>query len=169
MIHNRVLGSVRTIVHEIDPALAISQVKTLDQIVGESVAQPRFYMTLLTVFAVVALLLSAIGIYGVIAYLVGQRSREIGIRIALGAGPRSVVGLIVREGAIMAGIGLGLGVAGALALTRLMSALLFDTSPSDPTTYLVVVVVLGSIALIASCLPALRAARIDPALSMRAE
>ena len=164
-----VLGSVRQIVHEIDPSLAISQVKTLDQIVGDSVAQPRFYMTLLTVFAVVALLLSAIGIYGVIAYLVGQRSREIGIRIALGAGPGSVVALIVREGAVMAGIGLALGVGGALALTRLMRALLFDTSPSDPTTYLVVVVVLGSIALIASCVPAFRAARVDPALTMRAE
>jgi len=164
-----VLGSVSRIVHDIDPALAISQVKTLDQVVGESVAQPRFYMTLLSVFAVVALLLSAIGIYGVIAYLVGQRSREIGIRIALGAGRGSVVALIVREGAIMAGIGLALGVAGALALTRLLAALLFDTSPSDPITYLAVVAVLGSIALIASGVPALRAARVDPALTMRAE
>jgi predicted permease len=164
-----VVTSVRHAVHDLDPDLAIAQVKTLDQVLAESVAQPRFYMTLLTAFALVALVLSAIGIYGVIAYLVGQRSREIGIRMALGAAPGNVVAMIVREGAVMIAIGLAIGIAGALALTRLMSALLFNTSSTDPITYGAVVVTLAAVALVASCVPALRAARVDPALAMRAE
>ena len=164
-----VVTAVRRVVHDLNPDLAVAQVKTLDQVLAESVAQPRFYMTLLTAFALVALLLSAIGIYGVIAYLVGQRSREIGIRIALGAAPGNVVAMIVREGAVMIAIGLGIGIAGALALTRLMGALLFNTSPTDPVTYGSVVVTLAVVALVASCIPALRAARVDPALAMRAE
>jgi putative ABC transport system permease protein len=163
------VGEARRAVHDLDPDLAVSQIRTLDQVVAESVAQPRFYMTLLAAFAVVALVLSAIGIYGVIAYLVGQRSREIGIRIALGAEPGRVIAMIVREGAAMIATGLVIGLAGALALTRLMGALLFDTSTTDPLTYAAVIATLAGVALLASGVPALRAAQVDPALTMRAE
>jgi putative ABC transport system permease protein len=164
-----VIGSARRAVHDLDPDLALAQVKTLDQLVADAVAQPRFYMTLLTVFALLALVLCAIGIYGVIAYLVSQRAREIGIRIALGATSRNVVSLVVREGAVMVAAGLAIGLVGALALTHLMSALLFNTATSDPTTYLAVIAMLGAVALLASGVPALKAARVDPALAMRAE
>jgi len=164
-----VVADARRIIHELDPDLAVAQVKTLDEIVAESVAQPRFYMMLLTAFAVIAILLSAIGIYGVIAYLVGQRSREIGVRIALGASRSNVVRLIVKEAVFMAAGGIGLGLLGALALARLMGALLFDLKPTDPVTYLAVTGVLGGVALLAASLPALRASRIDPALAMRGE
>ncbi|MEP6766486.1 MAG: ABC transporter permease [Gemmatimonadaceae bacterium] len=158
-----------TAIHELDRDLAVSKIKTLDTIVAESVAQPRFYMTLLTGFSLIALLLSAIGIYGVIAYLVGQRSREIGIRVALGATPSRVVKLVVREGLSMTAIGIVTGLVGALALARLMGALLFETAPTDPITYVAVVGVLALVAVAACLVPAFRAARIDPVLAMRAE
>jgi len=164
-----VVADARRRIHDLDPDLAVSQVKTLDQVVAESVAQPRFYMVLLATFALVAVALSAIGIYGVIAYLVGQRSREIGIRLALGASPGSVVQMIVREGAVITLIGTAIGLAGALALTQSMRALLFGVAPTDWVTYLGVTAVLLLVALVASSVPALRAARVDPALAMRAE
>jgi putative ABC transport system permease protein len=164
-----ILADARQVVRELDPDLALSQVKTLDTIVAESVAQPRFYMVLLVAFAAVALALSGIGIYGVIAYLVGQRSREIGIRIALGASQGRVMRMVVREGTVMTAAGIGLGLLGALALTQLMGALLFGVAPTDPLTYTAVTLVLAAVALAACCLPALRAARVDPAQTMRAE
>ena len=164
-----IVKDARQVVRELDPDLALSQVKTLDTVVAESVAQPRFYMVLLVAFAAVALVLSSIGIYGVIAYLVGQRSREIGIRIALGASRGRVMRMIVREGTLMTAAGIGLGLLGALALTRLMGALLFGVAANDPATYGAVTVVLAAVALGACCLPALRAARVDPAQTMRAE
>jgi len=163
------ITDARHAVHDLDPDLAFSRVKTLDQVVAESVAQPRFYMLLLATFAFVAVVLSAIGIYGVIAYLVGKRAREIGIRLALGASPQSVIRMIVREGAAMAGIGALLGLAGALVLTRSMRALLFEVAPTDPATYVLVTLVLTAVAIAASCIPALRAAAVDPALVMRSE
>jgi putative ABC transport system permease protein len=164
-----IVADVRQVVRDLDPDLALSQVKTLDTIVAESVAQPRFYMVLLVAFAAVALVLSSIGIYGVIAYLVGQRSREIGIRIALGASRGRVMRMIVREGTLMTTAGIGVGLLGAFALTRLMEALLFGVAATDPVTYAGVTVVLAAVALAACCLPALRAARVDPAQTMRAE
>jgi putative ABC transport system permease protein len=166
---NVVINEARRDLHDLDPDLAMSRIMTLDQMVATAVSQPRFYMTLLSVFAALALILCAIGIYGVIAYLVGQREREIGIRIALGATQGNVVGLVVREGIVMVVMGLVAGVAGALALTRLMSALLFNTQANDPVTYAVVIGVLSIVALAASSVPAFRAARVDPALAMRAE
>ncbi len=163
------VADARRAIKELDPDLALSGIKTLDQVVSESVAQPRFYMVLLAVFAGVAVLLSAIGIYGVIAYLVGQRSREIGIRLALGASQSTVIRMIARDGAMMTATGIAVGLVGAFALTRSMTALLFDVKPSDPITYLVVTALLAAVALAASCIPALRAAHVDPALTMRAE
>ncbi|MFI5232006.1 MAG: ADOP family duplicated permease [Gemmatimonadales bacterium] len=164
-----VVADARAAIKELDPDLAIDQVKTLDAVLAESVAQPRFYMVLLTAFALVAIALSAIGIYGVVAYLVGQRSRELGIRIALGATPSLVVRLVVREGVTMVAVGIGVGLAGALAVTRLMGALLFGVKSTDPVTYAAVTALLGVVALIASSVPASRAAHVDPAIAMRAD
>ena len=164
-----VVADARAAIKQLDPDLAVAQVKTLDAVLAESVAQPRFYMVLLTAFALVAIALSAIGIYGVVAYLVGQRSRELGIRIALGATPSRVVRMVVREGVAMVGVGVVVGLAGALALTQLMGALLFNTKPTDPVTYVLVTLVLAAVALVASTVPALRAAHLDPATAMRAE
>ncbi|MEP7066364.1 MAG: FtsX-like permease family protein [Gemmatimonadota bacterium] len=164
-----VLADARRAIRELDPDLAIAKVMTLDDVVAESVAQPRFYMTLLSSFAMVAIVLASIGIYGVIAYLVGQRAREIGIRIALGASPSRVVRMVVSEGVIMVGVGIAVGVVGAIAVTRLMRALLLDTKSTDPMTYILVTLVLAAVALLASSLPAMRAAQVDPALAMRVE
>jgi ABC-type antimicrobial peptide transport system permease subunit len=162
-----VVGDARSAIKQLDPDLAIAQIKTLDAVLAESVAQPRLYMVLLTAFSLVAIALSAIGIYGVVAYLVGQRSRELGIRIALGATPSRVVNLVVREGVAMVGVGVGL--VGALLITRLMGALLFNIKPTDPLTYAAVTVLLGVVALIASSVPASRAAHVDPAMAMRTD
>jgi putative ABC transport system permease protein len=164
-----VVTDARRAIAELDPDLALAHVGTLENVVAESVAQPRFYMMLLTAFAVVAILLASIGIYGVIAYLVGQRAREIGIRIALGASPSNVVRMVVNEGVVMVAIGIGVGIVGAIALTQLMRALLFNTTSTDPMTYILVTLVLAAVALVASSVPALRAANVDPALAMRAE
>lgn len=164
-----VIADARQAIRELDPDLAIAHVMTLDDVVAESVSQPRFYMTLLSAFAVVAIVLASIGIYGVIAYLVGQRSREIGIRIALGASPSRVMRMVVSEGVAMVAVGIGVGVVGAVALTQLMRALLFNTKSTDPMTYLLVTLVLAAVAMLASSVPALRAANVDPALAMRAE
>jgi putative ABC transport system permease protein len=164
-----VIADARRAVKDLDPDLALSFVMTLDQIVANSVAQPRFYMTLLATFAGVAVALSAVGIYGVIAYLVGQRAREIGIRLALGASPRTVIAMIVREGAAMTAAGIAIGLVGSFLLTRLMGALLFEVTPGDPITYAIVTALLAVVAFAASCIPALRAARVDPSLAMRSE
>jgi putative ABC transport system permease protein len=164
-----IVRDARRAIAELDPDLAVARVMTLDDVVADSVAQPRFYMMLLTAFAVVAILLASIGIYGVIAYLVGQRSREIGIRIALGASPSKVVRMVVREGVAMVAVGIGVGIVGAIALTQLMRTLLFDTKSTDPMTYVLVTLVLAAVALLASSVPARRAANVDPALAMRTE
>jgi putative ABC transport system permease protein len=164
-----VVADARAAIKQLDPDLAVAQIKTLDAILADSVAQPHFYMVLLTAFALVAISLSAIGIYGVVAYLVGQRSRELGIRIALGATPSRVVRLVVREGVAMVAVGIGVGLVGALAVTRLMGALLFSVKPTDPLTYVAVTLLLGAVALVASSVPASRAAHVDPATAMRAD
>jgi putative ABC transport system permease protein len=166
---DQVVTDARRILRELDPDLAMGQVRSLETVLAESVAQPRFYMLLLSTFAGVAILLSGIGIYGVLAYLVGQRSREIGIRIALGATSRRVVGLVVREGTALVGAGILVGLAGALALTQLMGALLFGVEPSDPLTYGLVTALLAVVALAACWIPARRASRVDPATTMRTE
>lgn len=156
-------------IHEIDPDLALSNIKSLDDVYAESVAQPRFYMLLLTVFSVLALILSAIGVYGVIAYLVGQRTREIGIRVALGASRTNVIRLVAHEGLTMTVVGIAVGLAGAFGLSRLMQALLFETAPTDVSTYVLVASLLALVAAVACLVPALRASRIDPVLAIRAE
>jgi putative ABC transport system permease protein len=157
-------------VYALDSSLPVGNVRTLDQLVARSISQPRFYMTLLTVFAVVALALAAIGIFGVLSYAVAQRTREIGIRMALGAHQGTVVRLVVREAMIMAIAGVVCGLLAALALARaIVSRLLFETSPHDPTTFVAVAAVLAAVALLAAYLPARRATRVDPIVALRAE
>jgi ABC-type antimicrobial peptide transport system permease subunit len=152
-----------------DPDLPIDNVRTMAQRVDESLARRRFSMRLLTLFAGLALGLAAIGIYGVIAYLVTQGTRELGIRMVLGATPRGVLLLILRHGLRVTLVGVGAGLAGAFALTRFMRNLLFGIDAADPATFATVSLLLTAIALAASYFPARRAARIDPMVSLRSE
>ncbi|HKO16828.1 MAG TPA: ABC transporter permease [Gemmatimonadaceae bacterium] len=162
-------GAIRTAVHDIDPGLPIFGLTTMEQAVSSSVAQPRFYMILLTSFAVVALLLAAIGIYGVISYAVSLRTRELGIRIALGATRDRVVRQVLGQGLWLTGIGVLVGLGAALWLARLIASLLFGIGTFDPLTFTAVAVTLGAVAILASWLPARRAAEVDPVIAMRAE
>jgi ABC-type antimicrobial peptide transport system permease subunit len=134
-----------------------------------SLASSRFSTMLLTVFGGIALLLAAIGVYGVISYGVTQRSQEIGIRVALGAGYGRVLRLVVGHAAVLTGVGLAVGLTGALLLSRFMGGLLYQVSPTDPTTLAAGVLVLALVALAAAAVPARRAARVDPAVALRAE
>jgi len=162
-------SSLRAAIWGLDDQLAVAQVRTMDEIVGESTAPRRFNLYLLGGFAVMALVLAAIGIYGVMAYSVGLRTQEIGLRIALGAGRFDVLLLILRPGFALTFAGTGLGIAGALALRRLMSAMLFGMRPADPLTFAAVSVVLVLASLLASYVPARRATRVDPMVALRYE
>jgi len=152
---------------DMDPNLPVFNVRTMAARVDESLAHRRFSMLLLTIFAVLAAGLAAVGIYGVIAFLVAHGAREMGIRMALGATPRGIAMMVLRHGVVIAGIGLLLGIAGAFALTRLMRSFLFGVGPSDPMTYMLVAALVAGTALAASYLPARRAARLDPMRSLR--
>jgi putative ABC transport system permease protein len=161
--------AVTGLVRDMDPALAVAGIKTMEDVVSSSVAQRRFTMLLLTIFAGAALLLAAVGIYGVIAYSVTQRTREIGIRMALGAQQRDVLTMVVKQAVILAGVGIIAGAAGAFAVTRLMEGLLFQVKPADPVTFLAVSVLLGTVAVLASYIPGRRATKVDPVIALRAE
>jgi ABC-type antimicrobial peptide transport system permease subunit len=137
--------------------------------VANSVAQPRFRSTLLVSFAVLAVLLAVVGIYGVVGFNVGQRSHEISVRMALGAQRSSVVGLIVRQESVPVVIGVIVGVAGAIAVGRAMRTLLFNVAPADPVTFIAMPVLLGTVALVACLVPARRALAIEPVNALRAE
>jgi putative ABC transport system permease protein len=162
-------GAVRRAVAGLDPNLPVNELRPLEQLTADSVSQPRFYMLLLSVFAGTALALAAIGIFGVISYGVAQRTREIGVRMALGAEPASVLRVVVGGALGLAGIGVGLGVLGALAGTRLLSGLLYGVAATDPLTYAGVAVLLLGVAALASWLPARAAVRVDPVVALRAE
>jgi ABC-type antimicrobial peptide transport system permease subunit len=162
-------GSIRAAVRRIDPNLPIANVRPMTRVVAASLATPRLTGTLLTIFAAVALTLAAVGVSGVLAYLVSRRRREIGIRMALGASRGSVVGLVVRRGVATAGIGIGVGLLAALFLTRLLEGMLYEVEPRDPRTFVFVTLVFAGIALVASGVPALRAAKVDPLEALRAE
>jgi putative ABC transport system permease protein len=152
---------------EIDKNLPLYDVKTFDEVFSQSAAQPRFQALLLTSFAAIALLLSALGLYGLLSYLVAQRTLEIGVRIALGAQRGSVLGMFLRKGLTLAVIGLAIGVALSIALTRLMSGLLFGVRATDPLTFVLVSMVLLLVSLLASSLPAYRASTLDPMKTLR--
>ncbi len=155
-------AAVRRELGAIDPDIPLAQISTLENLVNESIAQPRFRTSLLGVFSGVALLLAAIGIYGVIAYSVAQRTQEIGIRMALGAQRSDVLRLIIRQGMVLTAIGIALGIVGALFLTRLMESLLFGVGAADPITFSLIALLLGAVSLLACWLPARRAARLNP-------
>jgi predicted permease len=162
-------AAIKKEVHDLDPDLPVYNVRSMEQRVSESLARRRFSMVLLGLFAAVALTLAAIGIYGVMAYLVNQGRREIGIRIALGATQRAILGLVVRQGMTLALTGVLIGIGGALALTRFLESLLFGIRSKDAMTFATIPVLLMSIAMLACLIPACRAARVDPMVSLRCE
>ena len=162
-------SAVKQQIHELDSDLPLYNVRTMGQRLDESLAQRRFSTLLLALFACLALALATIGTYGVIAYLVNQGTREIGIRMALGATQAGIVNLIVRKGMVLALSGVAVGLAGAFALTRLMRTLLFGVAPTDPTTFGSISLMLILVAFLASYLPAYRAAQTDPVVSLRDE
>ena len=161
--------AVRSSVYALDGNLPVSNVSTLDAVVAKSISQQRFYMLLLTMFAAIALVLAAVGIFGVLSYAVSQRTREIGIRMALGAQGRSVVGLVVRQAMLLVAAGIAAGLALGLSLSQTMTRMLFGVTPTDPATFAGVAVLLASVALLASYLPAWRATRVDPIVALRSE
>ena len=162
-------GSLRDAVRSVSAGQPVYRLLTMQQVLDQSLTNRRLNLVLLLLFAIVALALSAAGLYGVISYLVTQRTQEIGIRIALGARGRDVMELVLRQGVLLSGVGLLLGLAGAAALSRAVRSLLYGVSGTDPATYAVVAVLLASVALAATWIPARRAARVSPLLAMRAE
>jgi len=151
----------------IDPAQPVFDITTMTQRLDDSIETPRFNMTLLAIFAAIALVLATIGIYGVISYFVAQRTHEIGIRVALGAAPSDILRLVLGQGAVMILVGLALGVAGSLVFTRYFANLLYGVRPVDPLTILSVAVLLIIVALAACYFPAKRATRLDPLTALR--
>jgi len=163
------VSAAKRAVHGLDPSLPVFEVRPFSDIVGDAVAQPRLNATLLGAFAALALVLAAVGIYGVIAHSVTQRRQEIGVRVALGAQPRDVFRLVVRQGAALAGAGLAIGLVASWLLTPVLRSWLYEIEPGDPVTFAGVAIVLGAIALVATAIPARRATKVDPVLAMRAE
>jgi putative ABC transport system permease protein len=164
-----VMGSVRRAVEEIDPREVIYNVRTMDEVVSSSFAARRLSMLLLSVFAALALVLACVGIYGVISYLVGQRTHEIGVRMAMGAERSDVLRLVIGHGARMAFVGVAIGIGAALGLTHLMANQLFGVSAHDPLTFAGVAMLLIVVAVAASYIPARRAMRVDPMIALRYE
>lgn len=163
------VAAVRDVVRSIDKDQPIDRVATMPELLSRSVAQPRFYTGLLTSFALIAFALAALGIYGVISYSVTQLTHELGIRIALGADPRDILKLVLGRGMALTLIGVSIGLVGSLALTRLMSGLLFGISPTDPATFVLATLLLSGVALVACYVPARRATRVDPMVALRYE
>jgi ABC-type antimicrobial peptide transport system permease subunit len=157
-----VTPALRSALGEIDPNQPLVNVRTMETAMAATVAQPRLQMVLLILFAGVAVALAAVGVYGVMAYTVSQRIPEIGVRMAVGASPASVIGMVVRQGARLAVIGIGIGLVAAAVAARAVQTLLFDVSGLDPLTFMVAPLILGLAALLACYLPARRASRISP-------
>jgi putative ABC transport system permease protein len=161
--------AIQNEVAALDREIVLSDVKTMDRYLGAAVAQPRFSALLFGLFALLALSLAAVGLYGVMAYTVSQSTREVGIRMALGAQVGDVLKLVMRQGLALALAGIAAGLAGAFALTRLMSTLLFEVSATDPVTFVSISLLLVVVALLACWVPARRATRIDPLYALRRE
>ena len=160
------VSAVRNEIHQVDPNQPISNVRTMDDVLGEETASRRLGMTLLTIFAALALLLATLGIYGVLAYFVVQHTQEIGVRMALGAQRSNILGLVLKKGMALALLGVGIGLGVAFALTRLMSSLLYGVSTTDPLTYAGISLMLLLVAFVACYLPARRATRVDPMVAL---
>jgi putative ABC transport system permease protein len=166
-IGDRVAPAIEQAVAAVDPTLPATRARRMEGVVDEALGQPRFNLLLLNVFAGVALLLAALGIYGVMAYAVSRRTREIGVRLALGARAAQVLRLVLRRGLGLTAAGLALGLGAALLVTRLMATLLYEVSATDPLTFGVVSLVLAAAALLACYLPARRATLVDPMVALR--
>jgi putative ABC transport system permease protein len=163
------VSAVRKEIRELDPDVPVARISTMTEALSDSVSLPRFRALLMAIFAATALMLAAIGIYGVIAYSVTQRTQEIGVRMALGATAASVLRLVVVQGSRLALVGISLGLAGAFGLSRVLKKMLFGVTTTDPLTFASVVLILGAVAVLASLIPAFRAARLDPVTALRRE
>jgi putative ABC transport system permease protein len=161
--------AVRREIHSLDANVPVDRVGTMAQALSESVSLPRFRSLLMGIFAAAALMLAAIGIYGVIAYSVAQRTQEIGVRMALGATPPGVLRLVISQAGSLTSVGIALGLIGAFAVIRLLKKMLLGVSASDPVTFAGTALLLGAVAVVASLIPALRAARVDPVTALRHE
>lgn len=164
-----VVASARREIHAVDPDQPVSNIRTMEGLLDEEIGQRRLGMTLVAIFAGLALLLASLGIYGVLSYFVVQHTREIGVRLALGAQRRNVLGLVMKKGMTLALIGVAIGLATAFALTRLMSSLLYEVKPADPLTFIAVAAMLTVVALLACYIPARRAMKVDPMVALRCE
>jgi ABC-type antimicrobial peptide transport system permease subunit len=162
-------AAVRTAVWEVDPNQPVSAIRSMEDVFDAELANRNTQMTLVGFFAVLALVLAAVGLYGVLSYAVTQRASEIGLRMALGAQRDSVVGTVVRSALLLAAIGLALGLVGAFGLTRLLTSFLFSVSPFDPATFAAVSALILLVAVLASYVPARRAAAVDPVSVLRRE
>jgi predicted permease len=160
---------VREQVRALSPTLPVATIRTMDEIQGQSVASPRFYLLLLGIFGALALVLAVLGVHGLISHAVTQSRRDIGIRMALGARGQDVVRTFLREGLVLTACGLSLGIIGAFALTRLMAALLFSVTPTDSVTFVATALLMGLVAVLASYVPARRSAAVDPLTALRHE
>ena len=164
-----IVAAARNEIHQVDPAQPISNVRTMEQVLGEETASRSLGMTLLTIFAGLALLLATLGIYGVLAYFVAQHTKEIGVRVALGAQRRNILALVLGKGMTLTLLGVGIGLGMAFALTRLMASLLYGVSTTDPLTYVAIALLLTLVALVACYLPARRATKVDPMVALTYE
>jgi hypothetical protein len=164
-----IVPSVRAALASLDPTVPLATVQTMDDAMGSWAAERRLLMLLVTSFAALAVVLGAVGIYGVMAHLVAQREREIGVRVALGAVPREIVRLVTMQGMTMVGLGILAGAVASLAATRLLRSLLFEIRPSDPLTLLGTAITLAGVAAVAMVVPARRATRVDPIDALRAD
>jgi predicted permease len=162
-----VVADIRTKLRFIDKGIPVSQVQTMEQVVAASLSQRRLSMTLLVIFAVLAAVLAGVGIYGVMAYIVAQRTHELGIRMAMGAQATDLLSMVLRDALKLTAIGAAIGLLAAFALMRLMTSLLYGVSASDPATFAVIALFLGAIAVMASYIPARRASRVSPIIALR--
>ena len=166
---NTLLASAREQVKAVDTDQPVYNIRSMNEIRAESVAPERLNLTLMSIFAGIALVLAIVGIYGVMSYSVTQRTHEIGIRMAIGAQPRDVFSMVMRQGMLLALIGVAFGLVGAFGLTRLMATMLFDVKPTDPVTFACIAILLTGVALLACYIPGRRATKVDPVVSLRYE
>ena len=166
---DRLANPIVAQIHAIDPDTVVYDIRNMQNRLCASLARRRFASTLLGSFAIFAMILAAVGVYGVVSYIVSQNVHEIGIRVALGARSENIVGMVMQQGLSLAGVGIVVGLVGAAALTRLMSSLLFGVSPADWITFLTVAFVLAIVAVGASLIPAVRAINVDPTVALRTD
>jgi putative ABC transport system permease protein len=164
-----VMSGIRAVARQLDPHATLTDVATMEQIVSNSITRPRMYAVLVGIFSLVAVSLAVIGLYGLMAYSVAQRTREIGVRVALGAGRRDVMRLVLAHSLALTAAGILLGISGAAGLARYLESLLFGLRPLDPETFGAVALLFGAVAMLASYVPARRAARVDPLVALRCE